>query len=130
MEMVIPQFMELFKERATAPFFVFQVFCVGLWCLEDMWYYSVFTLMMLITFEATLRNMTISWIEPFVSFSVSQDSFSFLKVLVNIGRSPDEQAVPCDLLLLRGPCIVDESMLTGESVPQMKVPYCLFFSYI
>ena len=134
----VPTFMELFKEHAVAPFFVFQVFCVGLWCMDDYWYYSVFTLFMLVFFESTVVYQRLRNIKDFQTMSVPAisvkvkrgeewiESKSTLLVPGDVCQlkmdGGEELIVPCDLLLLKGSCILNEAMLSGESIPLLKEP--------
>jgi cation-transporting ATPase 13A1 len=37
-----------------------------------------------------------------------------------IARTKPDSGIPCDMLLLRGTCIVNEAMLSGESTPLLK----------
>lgn len=131
----IPTFLELFKEHAVAPFFVFQIFCVGLWCMDEQWYYSLFSLFMLVSFEMTTvfqRRTTMGefqsmGIKPYPIYVYRDSTWVELQTdqllpgdLVSVTRTNEESAMPCDLLLLNGTAIVNEAMLSGESTPLLK----------
>ena len=152
----IPTFGELLGEQVVAPFFLFQMFCVALWSLDEYWYYAIFTLLALLSFESTvaynrkqglqrLRNASrqnnhqklwahrpgFSPSSPWIKISVQEivpgDVLSLTsEPAISDGRggeSTQHNSVPADLLLLKGNAVVDEALLTGESIPQIKAPF-------
>ncbi|KAJ5132613.1 hypothetical protein N7448_006771 [Penicillium atrosanguineum] len=131
----VPTFVELFQEHAVAPFFVFQVFCVGLWMLDEYWYYSLFTLFMLVAFESTVvwqRQRTLSEfrgmnIKPYDVWVYRENKWSEITSdkllpgdLMSVSRTKEDGGVACDILLIEGSVIVNEAMLSGESTPLLK----------
>ncbi|PGH09453.1 cation-transporting ATPase 13A1 [Blastomyces parvus] len=131
----VPTFTELFKEHSVAPFFVFQVFCVGLWMLDEYWYYSLFTLFMLVTFESTVvwqrqrtlnefRGMSIKPYDVWVYRKNAWTEITSDKLLpgdvLSVNRTKEDSGVACDILMIEGSVIVNEAMLSGESTPLLK----------
>ncbi|EEH50085.2 ion-transporting P-type ATPase SPF1 [Paracoccidioides brasiliensis Pb18] len=131
----VPTFTELFKEHAVAPFFVFQVFCVGLWLLDEYWYYSLFTLFMLVAFESTVvwqrqrtlnefRGMSIKPYDVWVYRKNAWTEITSDKLLpgdvLSVNRTKEDSGVACDVLMIEGSVIVNEAMLSGESTPLLK----------
>ncbi|KAL9095176.1 MAG: hypothetical protein Q9165_002432 [Trypethelium subeluteriae] len=131
----VPTFLELFAEHAVAPFFVFQVFTVGLWMLDEYWYYSLFTLFMLVVFEGTVvwqRQRTLNEfrgmsIKPYDILVYRQNKWQEIQSdkllpgdLVSVGRTKEDSGVACDMILVEGSAIVNEAMLSGESTPVLK----------
>ncbi|ODQ77821.1 hypothetical protein BABINDRAFT_163208 [Babjeviella inositovora NRRL Y-12698] len=131
----VPTFLELFKEHAVAPFFVFQIFSIALWCMDQFWYYSLFSGFMLVSFECTTvfqRRTTLTefqtmGIKPYAIWVYRDAKWVELQTdellpgdLVSVARTKEGSALPCDLLLLDGSCIVNEAMLSGESTPLLK----------
>ncbi|KAI8566927.1 hypothetical protein RHMOL_Rhmol02G0080500 [Rhododendron molle] len=134
-----PTFQKLMKEHCMEPFFVFQVFCVGLWCLDEYWYYSLFTLFMLFMFESTMAKSRLKTLTELRRVRVDGQTLMVYRCgkwvklsgmdllpgdVVSIGRSTGEngedKSVPADMLILAGSAIVNEAILTGESTPQWK----------
>ncbi len=143
-------FSEMYKAQLLSPFTVFQLFCVVLWMLDNYWQYSVFSLSMILLFEATVvfsrirsmnalkgmgntsRNVWVyrmdEWVEVDSDELLPGDIMSLTRHAPHKGSGDKKNAtendggdvVPADLLLLKGSAVVNEASLTGESVPQIK----------
>ncbi|PQE16569.1 p-type atpase protein [Rutstroemia sp. NJR-2017a BBW] len=129
----IPQ---LLVDEAFHPFYVFQIASLILWSMDQYYYYAacIFIISVvsitttLIETRSTMKRLReISRFECDVrvlrnSFWRYVPSSELVPGDIYEVTDPGLGQFPCDSLLLAGDCIVNESMLTGESVPVSKVP--------
>lgn len=130
----LPSFVSLLKQQLLAPFFLFQLFCVVLWSLDEYWYYALFTLGALLMFESTVaynRRASVERLRNSMRHAQHVYVYRLKKwMVVNSMEvvpgdilslsSRNHVHVPADVVLLQGTAVVDEALLTGESVPQIK----------
>lgn len=128
-----PFYKLLFKEVLT-PFYIFQVFSVVVWYIDDyVWYAALIVVMSLYSVIMTLRQIR-SQERRLQSMVVEHDEVEVIRENGRVCKLDSSEIVPgdvlvispqgcmmyCDCVLLNGTVIVNESMLTGESIPITK----------
>ncbi|KAJ5126238.1 hypothetical protein N7476_009436 [Penicillium atrosanguineum] len=128
---------QLLVDEAFHPFYIFQVASLVLWSMDEYYYYAVCIFLIsafsiaatVLETKSTMRRLReISLFDCDVrvlrnGFWRSVSSQDLVPGDVFEFSDPSLNQVPCDCILLSGDCIVNESMLTGESVPVSKVPF-------
>ncbi|KAL9048846.1 MAG: hypothetical protein Q9162_007517 [Coniocarpon cinnabarinum] len=126
----------LLVDEVLHPFYIFQVASLILWSMDQYYYYAA------CIFIISVVSITTTLLETRATMKRLRDISKFecdVRVLRNGFwkyvesaelvpgdiyeiTDPSLSQFPCDSLLLTGDCIVNESMLTGESVPVSKIP--------
>ncbi|CAH1110178.1 unnamed protein product [Psylliodes chrysocephalus] len=130
--------------EALTPFYMFQLFSLLVWLCESYYYYGIAIIIMSVvgistSILQTRRNQknlrgTVNLIDTAI---VCRGGDIYEEVPTTELVPGDLIVIPsggcemqCDAVLLTGHCVVNESMLTGESVPISKTPlpedYVLF----
>nr|GAT56792.1 Ca-transporting ATPase [Mycena chlorophos] len=126
----------LLVDEVIHPFYVFQIASILLWSLDNYYYYAFcIFLISVISISTTLidTKKTIARMREMSRFScdvevfldgawATRDSSQLVPGdVINLSGS-QLSLIPADMFLLSGDAIVNESMLTGESVPVSKIP--------
>ncbi|KAK7501877.1 hypothetical protein BaRGS_00006963 [Batillaria attramentaria] len=133
----VKSYWRLFIEEVLTPFYIFQIASIILWLFDEYYYYAG------CIFFVSALSIGVSLCETKKQRITLRDMMSTatINIMVADGEEgyveiPERQLVPgdvmvvpahgcvmtCDAVLVTGTCIVDESMLTGESVPVTKTP--------
>ncbi|XP_064894196.1 polyamine-transporting ATPase 13A2 isoform X9 [Columba livia] len=134
-EVPVKSYARLLVEEVLNPFYIFQVFSIVLWVCDAYYYYAACIFLIstislgLSLYEtrkqsATLQNMAKMSVGVRVRRPEGEETVTSAELVPGdcISLPTDGTLVPCDAALLTGECMVNESMLTGESVPVMKTP--------
>ncbi|KAK6204356.1 cation translocating P-type ATPase [Scheffersomyces amazonensis] len=133
-EILSKSVVQLLVDEVLHPFYVFQVFSIFLWLADDYYYYAsciFFISMISITNSLIETKSTIKRLQEISRFSCDVRVWrnGFWKQIDSKELVPGDvfevdpslSIIPCDALLINGECVINESMLTGESVPVSKV---------
>lgn len=127
---------KLLIKEVLNPFYVFQLFSVCLWFSEDYKEYAVAIIIMsIISITLTVYDLR----EQSIKLHRLVESHNSILVTVCrrkediqevesrhlvpgdlLSLSGNKMQLPCDAILIEGGCVVNESMLTGESIPVIK----------
>lgn len=124
---------DILVSEVLNPFYIFQVFSVLLWLIDSYYLYSYCILIIstgsifISLFETIQNNENIRKLARYqckvlirMSDNVSKEISSTELVPGDVIMVPEATNLPCDLVLLSGSAIVNEAMLTGESIPVLK----------
>ncbi|XP_072114405.1 polyamine-transporting ATPase 13A3-like isoform X1 [Mobula birostris] len=132
----VPSIPYLLAKEVLNPFHVFQVFSVILWSFDEYYLYaSAIVIMSLLSICVTLYFVKKQYtllhdmvaahnvvrLRVYRDNNVTEEIFSTDLVPGDVIHIPTNGLMmPCDAVLISGTCVVNESLLTGESVPVLK----------
>lgn len=137
-EVEVEPFLRILCLQLLTPFFIFQLYSVGVWFAETYISYSVVLIIMSLTtiiqasFEIQKSQQALSDLAKSEGVALTAN---FVNGKWKTSEVPSVDLVPgdvvlvtngmtcpCDFVLLSGQCIANEAMLTGESAPVIKSP--------